>query len=78
MEPIQLTPEFDVGVFNCINLMEENTSQLYLPDVAISVNGNVLKPDDGVFTIGPGLIKIKYNEQVYTIIILGLEPEFCP
>lgn len=68
--PLKLTPEFDVGIFNYIYRMEEDTVQLYLPDVALSLNGSVLKPDNDMYKIKPGLVKIKYNGQVYTIIAI--------
>ena len=68
--PLKLTPEFDVGVFNYIHHMEQDSLELYLPDVALSLDGNVLKPSNGVYTLKPGLVKIKYCEQVYTIIVL--------
>ncbi len=68
--PLKLTPEFDVGVFSYIYRMEEESLELYLPDVALSQDGEVLKPKSGVYTIKPGLVKINYSGQVYTIIVL--------
>ncbi len=68
--PLKLTPEFDAGVFSYIHHLEGDSVDLYLPDVALSINGNVLKSDNGLYTIGPGLMKIKYGEQVYTIIMI--------
>ncbi len=41
----------------------------YLPDVSLSLDGVVLKPNKGVYDIKPGLVKIKYNGQVYTIVM---------
>jgi hypothetical protein len=68
--PLTLTPEFDVGVFSYIYRMEEETLKLYLPDVALSVDGEVLKSSNGVYTLKPGLVKIKYSGQVYTIVMI--------
>jgi hypothetical protein len=66
---LKLTPEFDVGIFSYICYMEGDSLELYLPDVVLSLNGEVIKPENGMFNLKPGLVKIKYNEQVYTIII---------
>ncbi|SPF53287.1 hypothetical protein SBF1_6510002 [Candidatus Desulfosporosinus infrequens] len=69
--PLKLTPKFEVGVsFSYIHWMEEETFELYLPDVSLSQDGVVLKPNKGVYDIKPGLVKIKYNGQVYTIVII--------
>ncbi|MHB1654126.1 MAG: hypothetical protein ACYCVD_16870 [Desulfitobacteriaceae bacterium] len=68
--PIKLTPDFDVGVFSYIYRMKEETLKLHLPDVALSRDGEIIKPSHGVFTLKPGLVKIKYNGQVYTIVII--------
>jgi len=68
--PLKLTPEFDVGIFSYIYRMEEKTLNIYLPDVSLSVNGVVLKPDKGMYAITPGLVNIKYNGQVYTIVMI--------
>jgi hypothetical protein len=68
--PLKLTPEFDVGIFSYIYQMEEETLKLYLPDVALSLDGIVLKPSKGMYSINPGLVNIKYNGQVYTIIMI--------
>lgn len=68
--PLKLTPEFDVGVFNYIYRMESDTQDLYLPDVALSVNGTLLTPNNGIYTIKPGLLRIKYNEQIYSIVVV--------
>ena len=66
--PLKLTPKFDVGVFSYIYRMEGD--KLYLPDVALSLDGVVLKPSNGVYSIKPGLVSIKYNGQVYTIMVI--------
>ena len=68
--PLKLTPEFDVGVFSYIYRMEKEPFKLYLSDVAVSLDGIVLKSNGGAYTIEPGLVKIKYNAQVYTIVII--------
>ncbi len=68
--PLKLTPEFGVDVFSYIYRMEEDSLELYLPDVALSLDGEVLKPKNGVYTIKPGLVKINYSGQVYTIIVI--------
>jgi len=68
--PLKLTPEFDVGVFSYIHHMEKETLKLYLPDVALSMDGVVLKPNKGMYAIKPGLVKIKYIGQVYTIVMI--------
>lgn len=68
--PLKLTPEFDVGVFSYICYVEGDYLELYLPDVALSQDGEVLKPNHGMYTLKPGLVKVKYNEQVYTIVLI--------
>lgn len=68
--PLKLTPEFDVGVFSYIYRMEEETLELYLPEVGLSVDGVVMKPIKGMYSIKPGLVNIKYNGQVYTIVMI--------
>jgi hypothetical protein len=68
--PLKLTPEFDVGILSYIYSMEAETLKLYLPDVALSLDGVVLKQNKGVYAIKPGLLKIKYNGQVYTIVTI--------
>lgn len=68
--PLNLTPEFDVGIFNYIYRMESKAVNVYLPDVALSIDGDVLRPNNGMYTIKPGLVKINYNGQVYTIVFL--------
>lgn len=72
--PLKLTPEFDVGIFSYIYRMKEENFTLYVPDVVLSLNGTVLKPESGRYTLKPGLVKIKYGEQVYTIIATRAEP----
>jgi len=67
--PLELTPEFDVGIFSYICYMEGDSLELYLPDVVLSLNGTVLKPKNGMYTLKSGLLKIKYGEHVYSIII---------
>ena len=69
--PLELTPEFDVGIFSYICYMEGDSLELYLPDVVLSLNGELMKPANGMFTLRPGLVKIKYGQQVYTIILIG-------
>jgi hypothetical protein len=69
--PLKLTPEFDVGIFSYICYMEGDSLELYLPDVVLSLNGEILKPENGLYTLRPGLVKIKYGEQIYTIILIG-------
>jgi hypothetical protein len=69
--PLKLTPEFDVSIFSYICYMEGDTLELYLPDVVLSLNGEILKPESGMYTLRPGLVKIKYGEQIYTIILIG-------
>ena len=68
--PLKFTPEFDAGIFSYIYRMEEDSLQLSLPDVVLSLNGTLLRPDNGIYTIKPGLVKIKSGEQVYTIITI--------
>lgn len=68
--PLKLTPDFDVGVFSYIYHMEVETEEVYLPDVALSLDSNLLKPVNGVYTLKPGFVKIRYNNKVYTIIML--------
>jgi hypothetical protein len=68
--PLKLMPEFDVGVFSYIYWMEEEMLELYLPDVVLSMDGEVLKPTKGVYTIKPGLVNSKYNGQVYAIVMI--------
>ena len=68
--PLNLTPAFDVGIFNYICKMEEETFEMYLPDVSLSVDGVVLKSDKGMYIITPGLVNIKYKGQVYTIVMI--------
>lgn len=68
--PLKLTPEFNVGIFSYIHQMEEDSLELYLPDVSLSLNNEVLKPAHGVYSIKPGLVKVNYNEQVYTIVMI--------
>lgn len=68
--PLKLTPEFDVGVFSYIYWMEAETLKLYLPDVALSLDGEVLKPNNCMYFIKAGLVNIKYNGQVYTIVMI--------
>jgi hypothetical protein len=67
--PLKLTPDFNAGVFSYIYRIEEETFTLYLPDIVLSLDGTVLKPENGMYTLTPGLVKIKYGEQVYSIII---------
>ena len=69
--PLKLTPEFDVGIFSYICYMKGDSLELYLPDVVLSLNGEVIKPENGMFNLKPGLVKIKYGEQIYTIILIG-------
>ncbi|SPF45348.1 hypothetical protein SBF1_3250008 [Candidatus Desulfosporosinus infrequens] len=69
--PLKLMPEFDVGVFNYIYWMEEETFNLYLQDVSLSLDGVVLTPVKDVYTLKSGLVNIKYNGQVYTIVMIG-------
>ncbi|SPF48427.1 hypothetical protein SBF1_4140011 [Candidatus Desulfosporosinus infrequens] len=68
--PLKLTPKFDVGIFSYIYQMEAETLKLYLPDVALSLDGVVLKPNNCMYVIKQGLVNIKYNGQVYTIVML--------
>jgi hypothetical protein len=68
--PLKLTPTFDVGIFSYIYSMEAETLKLYLPDVALSLDGVVLKPSNGMYVIKSGLVNIKYNGQVYTIVMI--------
>jgi hypothetical protein len=68
--PLKLTPEFDVGIFHYICLMEAETITLYLLDVHLSLNSVLLKPENGMYTLGPGMVKIKYNDRVYTIVMI--------
>ncbi|SPF53380.1 hypothetical protein SBF1_660021 [Candidatus Desulfosporosinus infrequens] len=68
--PLKLMPEFDVGVFSYIYWMEAETLELYLPDVALSLDGEVLKPNNCMYFIKAGLVNIKYNGQVYTIVMI--------
>ena len=51
-----------MGIFSYIYQMEEETLKLYLPDVALSLDGVVLKPIKVCTLIKPGLVNIKYNE----------------
>lgn len=67
--PLKLTPGFDVGVFNYVYRMEEDLLELYLPDVNLSLDNQMLKPVNGVYTLKPGLVRVKYNGQVYTIVL---------
>lgn len=67
--PLKLTPTFDVSLFNYIHWMNQDILTLYLPDVALSLDDVVLKPNKGMYFIKPGLVKIKYNGQVYTIVM---------
>ena len=69
--PLKLTPEFDVSLFSYICYMEGDSLELYLPDVVLSLNGEILKPESGMYTLRPGLVKIKYGEQIYAIILIG-------
>ena len=68
--PLKLTPDFDVGVFSYIYRMEKETFNLHLPDVALSLDGLVLKPNGGTYTLKPGLVKLNYRGQVYTIVMI--------
>lgn len=68
--PLKLTPEFDVGVFSYIYRMDVEAFKLHLPDVVLSVDGVVIKPNKGAYDLNPGLVKIKYNGQVYTIVMI--------
>ncbi|SPF51605.1 hypothetical protein SBF1_5200003 [Candidatus Desulfosporosinus infrequens] len=68
--PLKLMPDFDVGVFSYIYWMEAETFKLYLPDVALSLDGEVLKPNNCMYFIKAGLVNIKYNGQVYTIVMI--------
>ncbi|MDR3586850.1 MAG: hypothetical protein P4L59_16285 [Desulfosporosinus sp.] len=67
--PLVLTPEFDVGVFSYIYRLEEETLTLHLPEVAVSLDGVVLAPVKDVYTLGPGLVNVKYLSQLYTILV---------
>jgi len=69
--PLKLTPEFDVGVFSYIYRMGEETIKLQLRDVALSMDGSLLRPIRGVYSLKPGLVKIKYGDQVYTVVMIG-------
>ncbi len=68
--PLKLTPDFDVSVFSYIYRMEKETLNLHLPDVALSLDGLVLKPNGGTYILKQGLVKINYRGQVYTIVMI--------
>jgi len=68
--PLKLTPEFNVAIFNYVYRLKNDTENLYQPDVALSIDGEFIKPNNGVYIIRSGLIKIKYENQVYTIIAI--------
>ncbi|KLU65728.1 hypothetical protein DEAC_c23580 [Desulfosporosinus acididurans] len=68
--PLKLTPAFDVGVFSYIYSMDEDSLELCLPDVSLSLNGELLKPANGIYHLKPGLVKINYGGQVYTIMLV--------
>ncbi|SPF51123.1 hypothetical protein SBF1_50007 [Candidatus Desulfosporosinus infrequens] len=68
--PLKLTPSFDVGIFSYFYKMQNDSEKLFQPDVALSIDGTLLKPKDGTYAIRPGIMKIKYCGQVYTIVAL--------
>ncbi len=71
--PLDLIPEFDVNVFSYLFHADE-TLDLYLPDVSLSLNNVVQEPRNGMYSLSftgqSNILKVKYNEQVYTIIAL--------
>ena len=71
--PLKLTPEFDVNVFSYIYRAESGVLELYLPDVALSINGVMLKSENGLYVINLGpssMVNIKYESVVYAIVII--------
>jgi hypothetical protein len=68
--PLSLTPEFKPDVYNYIVYLDEESIEIYLPDVSVSLNGTMLNEREGKYTLRPGLVKVNYNEQVYSIVII--------
>jgi len=72
--PLKLIPEFDIGTYNYIYKTKESKIELYLPDVGISMNSINLIAKDGIYIIDiiseSSILKIKYNNMVYSIIVI--------
>jgi hypothetical protein len=72
--PLKLIPEFKVETFSYIYNTESEKLELYLPDVVLSLNNEILESINGTYDINfkkqSYVIKIKYNNQVYTIIVI--------
>lgn len=69
--PLELTPKFSVSIFNYIYHLEAENQTVYMPDVSVSLNGEQLRPQNSSYIIGPGMLKIKYSDQVYAIMVIG-------
>ena len=68
--PLKLTPDFDGAITSYIYRTKAREEKLFLPDVSLSLDGQLLSPTDGTYTIKPGLIKIRYANQVFSIVII--------
>ena len=69
--PLKLTPPFSIAIFSYIYRMEEESLQVYLPDVVLSLDGKLSQSHQGMYTLRPGLAKIRYGSQVYTVMLIG-------
>lgn len=67
--PLDLSPEFNINTFGYVLFIKADI-EIYLPDVVLSIDNVIQKPDKYTIRAKNSKVKIKYENQVYTIMVI--------